>query len=300
MHAIDLWADNSKNKKEIGEKWPRFLVLLPAGIMPFKELPGSDVLLSLRWWWGFPSSSELRLSCRELRYSEDEADIAWKESLISGIAPGDLTLADALWSNTPQDYEEVVAQLAGMKRTGFENDDLSKGARNIRRGPRVEQGDDLPITLIEDWEQGRIIGSYEFGIETHPVALARHSLHDQLRHRMWRGQAQTLLPLIDQVRLSTCSKLARQFQTDWFDKLGPPIIDGQINHSELNRLKASPLDAEYGYLDRLARSKPHELEKANIHPGQIKTASDVRNDLSHYNPITWRDFQGFYRHWSQV
>jgi len=289
MGSIENWSRESQNRKPIGREWPRFLVLLHAGIIPLVDLPKNNVLLDTHWWWGFPSSAELLLLSRELSSDEDDEDAAWKECLISGIAPGDLTLADHFWSDIPKDYEGVVERLIIFGERFSENDDLSKGATNIRRGPRVGRGEELPFILFDDWEKGRIIGSYDFGIESHPVALAKSSLHEQLRYRMWRGQSQLLLPLINQVRLHACSQLTKQLGTEWFNQFPPPIGDG-----ELDRLKASSLDAEFGYLRILAKRNPRVLELTNLRPEFIIATWDVRNDLSHYKPVNWTKFHNFY------
>ena len=289
IESIHNWSEVSRARMPAGERWFRFLIMVPADTIRIRELPKTDVLLDIRWWWGFPSSLELRLLCRELDSGEDEIRTAWRECLISGIAPGDLMLADALWSEFPKTYQELSEQLTAYSNAFFPCASLSKGSSNVGRSPRVRDGDELPLVLYDDWEKGTIIGSHEFGVEPHPAALAKNGYHDQLEHRMWRGQAQFLMPLIDQVRLTTCSLLVKRLGNRWFDQFDHPTGLG-----ELDRLHASPLDAEFGYLESLARREPLNFQKSGLQRTDILPAWRIRNKLSHYQAVTWDDFHDFY------
>ena len=293
LRVISQWADKSRIGIPQGKKWPRLIGLLtPEGIR-LKDMPKTDVLLDIHRWWGFPSSAELRILCRMLRSSEDNGELAWKESIVSGIASGDLSLAASLWELDLRKYEEIAEHLNSEAVKIANTFDLSKGATIAYKGGAFSQsGADLPATLQEDWGNGRILGSPEFGVEPHPYALARNNLHAQLQQRIWRGQSQLLMPMIDQLRLYASSRLSRVLGQAWYES-SPPVGQG-----ELDRLKVNPLDVEYSYLDYRVKYSNGEFERAGLNKDFIRTAAEVRNDLCHYKSLQWETFRKIYQQWS--
>ena len=84
----------------------------------------------------------------------------------------------------------------------------------VRRDGR-HQGAAPPRPWRSLWAEGGLQWSMEHGIEVHPSALACLGLTSDLSHRLWRGQARLLLPLLDELRLTICRRLTDRLGDGW-------------------------------------------------------------------------------------
>ena len=258
-------------------------------------LPQDGPRLRAHWWWGFPSALELRLLSREVAEGSQVLDL-WRESLVLGLAAGDLVLAEHLWKDCPDSIEALESSLrrygAGL---GFNRQTTLVDEPAVWRRPRdLGVSPDLapPERVRADWTAGRIIGSVEYGLDVHPSVLACRGDRTRLEHALWRGQSQLLLPLADRVRLSFCLLLQQTFGADWPARVPvPPDEEGARQ-----RLEADPLTAELGYLvTLLGWLKARRLER-HLHgwEGVLDQARHIRNRIAHYRPVTYDELRAFW------
>lgn len=94
------------------------------------------------------------------------------------------------------------------------------------------------------WAHGALSWTLEFGLELHTAAMAVLGRDEEVKHRLWRGQAELLLPLIDHMRLMVCTDLAHSYGKNWPMRYGLPTSE-----EEKAAVQASPLACQWGYLD---------------------------------------------------
>ncbi|MBM7804206.1 hypothetical protein JOD57_000043 [Geodermatophilus bullaregiensis] len=182
----------------------------PAGSMPVQvvtvasgrhardaaEIPGLTVL----HWWGRLSRLDTALLLRTAN-SPRRSD-ATRQTAILEVARFDLTLALHLldaWDGCPQSLCGVLLDYSGSKP------ELLAAAPAVRTAP-----DDRPGTeLMEAWASGACDRWDGEGVTWHASAVAKHD-PDQLQRALWRAQAATLLPLLDQQRERVLAWLDRQ------------------------------------------------------------------------------------------
>ncbi|CEO90333.1 hypothetical protein SSCH_810005 [Syntrophaceticus schinkii] len=123
------------------------------------------------------------------------------------------------------------------------------------------------------------------GVFIHSATLALQGDTATLEHRIWRGQARVLLPLLDRVRQEICDYLNRNFKQKW------------VSFCEANRNPNLPGDAscqngvaEYSVIVdffRLNESKSKVLKQLRRPVDYLRLA---RNNLAHYEPLGWLQF----------
>jgi len=285
VKLIKSWADNTDQIRDKDGSYCTFCLVEPANNL-IGILPESNNNISWRYWWGFPSSLELRLLCREKRL-RDEVKTVWFEAVTAGVASGDLLLADTILESFPKRLDEVNELL--NKNTTEKCPPLELNIRPSQsyNANLLDQTVGVPASLRNDWAKGRILASYDYGIEWHPITLAQNNNFQQLEHRMWRGQASILLPLVDQVRLSASSSLVRMYGEKWFTRWFEPQ-----DPENTIRLNGNPLDAELGFLRALQNGKNvfRDSQWKNV----LDTTWEIRNKLAHYEPLDWERFRAFW------
>ena len=260
------------------------------------DLPESDVRLVLRWWWGFPSSIELRALCRSTTGSGPRA--TWLETLIAGVAPGDALLADHLWTECPATLEELREVLARFgQRHGLKDeapDGLSPFCAGIA-GLHADISDGPPPLRRRQWASGGLIGSPEFGPEPHPAILAARNERKRLEHLVWRGQQQVLLPIIDQARLGCCLELRRELGKSWHRRHAI-VAEGPDDE---RRLEEDPLSAELPFLRAVLRQAVRGADGAALRSWLpiMDQVVRVRNELAHYRAL---DLRGLTAFWTEL
>jgi len=293
LNFLTQWAQSSQGVADRGCTPTALCMIVPAvAVLP--QVPESGVHLGIHWWWGFPSALEIHLLCRLDGESDDwDASARWREHLLPALAGSDVSLAEYLWDDLHLDVEHLVRRLnAFAQQQGWETRTLQTwGSEEIAAVSSHDQRHHMlspPAQWRTLWAHGALNWTLEYGLELHTAALAALGRDEELRHRVWRGQAELLLPLIDQMRLTVCDDLTHSYGRDW-----PVRWNRPASPEEDAAVRNSPLACQWGYLEWLLKNCAHLRSERRWIP-LVSLARWIRNEMAHYRPVTFRDFEGFW------
>lgn len=269
---------------------------------------GDDVFLRKAWYWGWVTSRELRVVAaeylRERHY--DEVAQLWGESVWATLAGADwncfLWLARRATVEMPLDQLFELLRAYGRERMPWAGDDpaddpllqldlqeseleasLISGVGGSFGGSlRVEPAslepslDERPLWLagLWDWHDEGKRGWHSAALE---VAGRRQSLD----HRVWRGQAAVLLPMIDQIRIALSELLARR------DSSWPEYRDKREARFGGGHGKTA---AELWTIESFLEGHTFDPGLRRLGP-TVEAIRLIRNSLAHYRPVEWADFE---------
>ena len=244
--------------------------------------------LSVHWWWGFPSSLEMRLACRigDHESYQSEASGKWLELVLPALAGNDIKLAEYLCDDIFGSLEDIVQKLeeyAHVEGLSPMSDSHVQGQESMPRSA------DPPSDMWEQWSKGHIISSPENGTEFHPGLLASSGKYGDIEHRLWRGQAELLLPILNEIRIRICDRLTDAFGEDWPINPYRPIAD-----YELEAVVDNPRGAEFGHIEYLLKYIPRFRGKTELLP-LVSKSKYLRNEIAHYRPVTFPEFQSLWQ-----
>lgn len=125
----------------------------------------------------------------------------------------------------------------------------------------------------------------EYGLEFHSAVLAMLDRMEVVEHRVWRSQAQLVLPQIDELRLALCLHLTHLYGSDWPHRWIKPR-----HREELLGVKSTPYACQWGHLEYLL-SNCSALQSDVRWLSLVQCARTVRNELSHYRSISLDEYE---------
>lgn len=291
FRLLRQWAQLSQNLPSQSSAPPALCLITRSARVPSDTIE-SDVRLAVHWWWGFPSTLELMLLCRlaGAESSSRRSDVQWQEHLLPALAGGDVALLAKLWTESPAKIEQVVSCIQEhAQERGWTREKLREwGAAefvnaSVHRNGRLTEAPPGSARLL--WAHGAAHATEEYGIELHSAALSVLDYKSELQHRLWRGQAELLLPILDGIRLDLCSYLTRLYGRDW------PVKWFQPEHPrEAAAVRENPLACEWSYLDWLVRECSALQQERRWLP-LITPASRVRNTIAHYRTVSCGEYE---------
>jgi uncharacterized protein (DUF952 family) len=296
LNFLSQWTQSSQSIADRGDLPKKICLVTPAATI-LTQLPQTSVHLAIQWWWFFPSALDTRLLCRLGSDGNDSEPLnRWREYVLPALAGGDMTLMSYLWDDVDQDFDYLLKRIRSFASERAWTYELleSWGAIDFSNhsGHDPVKYDAAPPERWRNlWAHGAISWTPEYGPELHVAAMAVLEQTEEVQHRLWRGQAELLLPLIDQVRLKLCSILTYQHGDDWPIRWHLPA-----NPEELKEVKESPLATQWGYLEWLLR-KCRQLVAHQSWLPLVSLGRWIRNEIAHYRPIEFHDFENF---WSET
>ena len=296
---IEDWARECRSRQESHDPVRVRLIVL-AKLKDFDQLPESESSVQFHWWLGFPSTLEMRLACRTADENSDADDATrrWREHILPGLATSDVQLAEHLWDAVIQGTSDVVNSLAGYwtdpDRVEFSGD-LSEVIDLVNiLGKNFSPDQGPPPELRRLWDCGGLVYTPEYGFEVHPALLAASGRDSDVEHRIWRGQAELLLPYVNEIRLAVCQSMTDEFGSDW-----PIRWEAPSNDEEREAARRNPNATELGYLDKLLSqtgkgSERHPLDARRHLAPLVSLTRDVRNTIAHYHPVEPEKFMELY------
>lgn len=286
LGLLPRWAEVSQRRANRGAPVTALCLLAPACALPDGPPPG-DLYLGVRHWWGLPSLLELRLLCR---YREDrppgEAAARWREAVLPALAVGDPALVDELWEDAAADVNLLEQRLlAYAHRRDWTAERLRQwGADRLNASPMPRQlaAGEPWIAARDLWAQGAATWTPEGGLELHSAALAALGRRARIRHRVWRGQVDLILPMIDDVRVSLCTQLTEAYGPEWPVMWGPPQLD-----AEREAVLHDPFACQLGHLRYVLGATPTRDPQSQA---LAETMLSLRNELAHYRPVGFYQF----------
>ena len=265
------------------------------------SLPAIAPGLSLHWWWGFPSTLEMRLACRiaSAQYGDDDFAIAqWREYVLPGLVGSDVQLAEHMWQpvlgSTDQVMSGLVEYWESLERpeVDWPIDEAIQSVTEAREG--YVPGQEPPEDLHGLWAAGGISYTPEYGPEVHPSLLAKSRRRATVEHMLWRGQAELILPMVNEIRLKVCQDFTETYGSNWPVRWVPPS-----NEQELEEARRSPLGTELSHVNYLlqslgVRNWRHDLYEKRSLGDLVLAARNLRNEIAHYNPVSIQEFVGLY------
>ena len=259
------------------------------------HIPTNSESITRIWWWGTPSALEMRLACRIANEESGDGPLAgrWREHVLPSLVSSDVQLAEHLWSEVVGDIGSLVEGLKKFWASIEESitvSDCSALMEAIKNHQGALQGgQELPKCLQEYWAKGSLIYSPEYGLEAHPALLANCGQRSEVEKRIWRGEAELLLPILNELRLRVCNDLTERFGDEWPVKWVLPLFP-----QELEQVKETPLATELGHIDYLFRNTGagHPLDSMRHLATIVRNARSIRNDIAHYKPVVYQDFKG--------
>ena len=293
LEILTRWSNTTHTIANTAKPLAALCVIAQASrLLPF--LPTNMLYLQVRWWWGVPSRIEVQLYCQSFATSGDEMEEKlWREYLLPHLVGDDVTLLHYLWDKLFGKPEEILAALAPYAESHWldcEDIQAEFAAHKLNERHFLKKlQSEPPNPLRSLWAKGVVSATAEHGIELHSAIAAKLG-HDQaIYHRLWRGQAALLLPLLDQARLTLCMVFTQKYGRDW------PLRWGAIpTPDEEAALRENPLACEWRYLRDLLNyyQPPREVcQYASL----TRQALSLRNRLAHYKPVPYADFQSFWR-----
>ena len=259
-------------------------------------LPESKADLTFHWWWGFPSMLEVRLSCRiasEHSGRDDPATSSWREYVLPGLVGSDVQLAEHMWSRVLGSTDQAMMGLSEywdrLEHTAFSGsiDDANEVVRANRGTYGAGQ---VPQLLRRLWASGGLIYTREYGLEVHPALLAYRRRRPSVEHMLWRGQSELLLPIVNEIRLRVCQDLTETYGSEWPVKWVPPHSEHDIEEVSRSALGTELSHVSY-LIQNLGMHNPrHDLYQKRFLGGLVLMAKTLRNEIAHYNPVSYQDF----------
>ena len=243
----------------------------------------TNVLLAVQVWWGVPTVLEMRLMARLLCEDGSSSQQRWQECLIPSIAGNDLGLAEYMLMHEFRSLHELVQGLqAFAANRGWREGELDDAW--LHGSPRdkasIMSGRLWTYPFFGAWARGMVYWTPEYGLEIHSSGLAALGRSEVVEHRYWRGQAQLIMPQIDEMRLALCARLTRLYGKDWPYRWIRPN-----NRGELAAVQRSPFACQLGHLEHLLRNCRSLRKESRWFP-LVEKARAVRNDLSHYRAVS--------------
>jgi hypothetical protein len=266
-------------------------------VLPLRRLPqslvgwNSDTRLALYWWWRRLSVLDMRLVCRLGEQTPASSpEVLWREAVLPQLVVGDLVLATQLWDLVLQPEAMLMSTLQehGRQR-GLEAGTLREAVRRKGRSGREPSQEGPPPPVWQSlWEMGAAQCSVEHGPELSVLALAMLDDVTGLRSRMWRGQAELLLPLLTRLRMAICQTLTEKHGRGWPLRYGKAWMD-----EEQQRLAAEdPLSTEFGPLEIILR-RP-EVGGQRFY-SLVQAGRLMRNLLAHNMSVSFGDFRALWQ-----
>ena len=261
------------------------------------EVPEVDSGIGIRWWWGCPSALEMRLGSRMAnQHIGDGSPVLgrWREYVLPGLVSSDVQLAEHVWGQVAEDPRLLLRSLADYweNRGQTDNVDSIDGVVELIKANEgtYSVGQEVPSHLRRIWASGGLVYTPEYGLEVHPGLLAHKGRDSDVLHRLWRGQAELLLPILNELRVRICEDLSKAFGNDWATKWWTPSTE-----YELREVERSPIGAEFGYIDHLLRfvskrSNRHPLNEKHQLVELVVHAKNLRNQIAHYRPVLFQQF----------
>lgn len=257
-----------------------------------EELPSDETRLRIYWWWSIPSSLEVSMFCRLREGNGDlslTARASWREAILPAFAGNDLALVEHLWDAIFKDKNLLLEQLASFAQArdwtkeklcalGLEAY-LQQQPFDTRKLSQVPAAKDRTF-----WANGFLNQTAEQGVFISSAALAILGKEEEIWHRYWHGQISLIMPQLNSFRLSICKELTRKYGSAWAVEWSAPDSE-----EERDLLEKNPLAAEWGRLANALYKCPSGKDRRFLRP--VEHARFVRNELAHYKPVSFADYQ---------
>ena len=296
---IQGWAEEYQAQRTSGNySIPALYVMGKLRDFEF-SLPAAAPGLSFHWWWGFPSTLEMRLACRLASAQYGDCDLPtaqWREYVIPGLVGSDVQLAEHMWSRVLDGTDQVISGLVEYWESSEQLnldcsfDEILHSVAEVRGSNSL--GQEPPEGLRSLWASGGLVYTPEYGLEVHPALLAHGCRRAAVEHMLWRGQAELILPLVNEIRLRVCQDFSTTYGSDWPVRWVPPI-----DKQEAEEARNSPLGTELRHINYLLQSLGirnwrHDLYEKRSLGSLVLMARNLRNEIAHNNPVSLWDFQG--------
>jgi hypothetical protein len=293
LNFFTEWTDSSHVRVDQGDK-SMALCIISGSPATAACAPSTDTHLAVHWWWGMPTGLEMRLICRILNKGRDELSCLWIESILPAIAGSDMTLADHLWD----DYDLTID---GLWRRLHSYSDLRHWEKPAVKDLGIEDHEEIlnfrsdktafynSAAMKQLWVRGLLYWTPEYGLQLNTAVLALLGREKEIRHRIWRGQVEYLLPILDRIRLAVCEKLTGLYGPDWPHKWEKPKYE-----EDYEAVKKDPMACELGYLYHLLKTCGKMKRDRNLLP-LVNQARAVRNELAHYRPVEYMQYERLIR-----
>ena len=277
------WADESKRLESQGiSRLPRLCFVAKLKDFDF-DPPTPKSGVAIHWWWGLPSALEVRLACRIANEEEGvgETRSRWREQVLPALVSNDWKLADYLWDDVFKPKEEVFHSLieyVHMENLAF--DDVSD-MLNV----------EVPVSALSpprdlwgQWASGDVVFTPEYGAEHHTAALAYVGRLADVEYKLWRGQSDCLLPILNEIRIKICDHLTATFGQNW-----PTNPYSPQESYELEAVTNNPRGAGLGYIEYLLRNVPKFKSERGFLP-IVSMSRLIRNEIAHYRAVSFDEF----------
>lgn len=262
-------ASGSKNLIE------RTVFCVPiVGHLKTSELP-FDNLLAHHWWWDRVSFLDIQLYvANKLSDSiKDPIERSIAINVIAAICGYDPLYAKELclnWTECGDNFINLIIEEA--QKRNWDKNYIHKFSKQLNHYSSTVIADSWKRpaeNLSEGWARG-IFDVVDGRLFLHPAASVMIDEDHEINQRVWRGQVQTLLPLIDEYRIKTIKYLAENYRYD------PRKVhnNGQGSIIEIATIK---------YYIETNRSLRNKIDKDIIY--LIRILSKTRNDLAHLRVI---------------
>lgn len=250
-------------------------------VSPHFPLPSANVRLDHHVWWGCAGRADLDLAVE--RAFEDfpppsATDWYWGWALCRGIGGWDVRLVRQLAESLPRNLEEITTLL--QEGHGSDLDDLPDF--NSEKHPFSLLGDRVPPPPRDGdpkrlWDMGFLDWVPGQGLVEHSTLPALQGRSGVLERRIWSGQMDLVMPLIERVRLSLIRWLERQYGESWPKVLGIALSleADEAVHSEI------------GALAHHAFRHPPGGSAGRCAADLAWAWRDIRNQLAHVRPLSY-------------
>ena len=220
----------------------------------------------------------------------DSPHSLWREAILPHLVDGSASLARKLWDSVLEPEATLLDALKGHARAQhFEPGPLRETVAKVERHRAEQRQTEAPSPVWHVlWEMGAAQCSAEQGPELTTLALIQLDRLNDVRHRLWRGQAALLLPRLTRLRVSICQELTNKNGHTWPTRLGAAFMDDE----QRRRVEADPLATEFGPLELILQRRPECGGQKYL--ALVQRARWMRNQLAHNQTVSYGDFVNLY------
>lgn len=253
-------------------------------ISGLEELLVEDVRLQVEYWYATLSTSELGLLCR-LVDEQTSLRAIWRQYLLPSLSSEDMELMQYLWDAVFDPVDELTNALRNFAaERGWKPEEKELVINGWRPCPPLVK----PVLRSQSmnlWRKGWLTYLPENGEELHTALLAMLDKNSEIQHRIWRGQAALLLPMIDSIRVLICEHLITDYGEGWPRMAGCKDVDSYV---------------ELGVLENILRNTPQFRREKQQWLEVVMQARSLRNELAHYTPVVFDEFARFWKQSTKV